>query len=98
MKIYAIKITDHAAQQLENIVRYIALDLNSPETAVRLYRRIRSRIESLSRLPQRHRTFFKMYRRIRVDLYSILSGALCGSYEGSSDISVFYKSDSVRNA
>ncbi|MBP3751095.1 MAG: type II toxin-antitoxin system RelE/ParE family toxin [Pyramidobacter sp.] len=72
MKIYAIKITDHAAQQLENIVRYIALDLNSPETAVRLYRRIRSRIESLSRLPQRHRTFFKMYRRIRVDRYSIV--------------------------
>ena len=72
MKVYTVRITEHAERQLESAVLYIAEELCAPEAAVRLYRRIKAKISSLARLPGRHRTFYRFYRRLNVDNYAIV--------------------------
>lgn len=72
MKVYTVVITEHAEFQLESAVRYITVELDAPEAALRLYRRVKAKVASLSRLPARHRMFYQSYRRLNVDNYAVI--------------------------
>lgn len=51
---YIIKITELAEQDLENVGDYIAYELCSPDTAVRLVRGIRMEAGTLQTFPESH--------------------------------------------
>lgn len=53
MKTYNVRITRQAAQHLESILDYIAIDLSSPDAAERLRVLLKEEIESLSTFPER---------------------------------------------
>ncbi|USF27633.1 hypothetical protein N510_002589 [Firmicutes bacterium ASF500] len=77
MERYTVQITDEALSDLEEIYRYIAEQLQAPETAVRQYRRIADEILTLSSFPARYGTVsFEPersagLRRMLVDRYSV---------------------------
>jgi toxin ParE1/3/4 len=48
---FRVRWTEQAATDLTDIVRYIALD--SPQNALRVYKRIRTRAETLKTFPER---------------------------------------------
>ena len=52
-KQYEVKITRHAEQSMREIGTYIATDLMSPETAVKMLGTFQTEIMKLSALPQR---------------------------------------------
>jgi plasmid stabilization system protein ParE len=52
---YAVKITDRALSDMEEIYNYIAQTLQSPENAMAQYNRIAKAIEELNEFPQRVR-------------------------------------------
>ncbi len=53
MKTYHVKFSLTAQTDIYNIVQYIRLALQEPETAVKLYWKIKEGISSLSQLPER---------------------------------------------
>ena len=53
MEQYEVKITEPAQRQLQEIVRYIAEDLQEKRTAVRMLDTLEKKILSLSTLPNR---------------------------------------------
>lgn len=48
---YAVKITEPARRQLQEIIRYIAEDLQEKRTAIRMLDTLEKELLSLSRLP-----------------------------------------------
>lgn len=50
---YEVEITFQAQEQLEEIVRYIAVELQAPKSALDLLDRLETGISSLSRFPAR---------------------------------------------
>lgn len=77
MEKYAVRITDEALEDMENVYRYIAEKLQSPENAARQYNRIADSILELEVFPERCRLVdFKPeresgLRRLLVDNYSV---------------------------
>lgn len=77
MKRYAIQVTDAALFDMEEIYRYIAEKLQSPENALGQYNRIADEILSLDVLPERYRLVdfeperSEGIRRMLVDNYSV---------------------------
>ena len=53
MKQYEVKITEPAQRQLQEIIRYIAGDLQEKRTAIRMLDTLEKEILSLSTLPNR---------------------------------------------
>ena len=53
MEQYAVKITEPARRQLQEIIRYIAEDLQEKRTAIRMLDTLEKEILSLSTLPNR---------------------------------------------
>lgn len=53
MKRYAVKITDRALADMEEIYNYIAEQLHAPENAINQYNRIAEAIEKLDLFPER---------------------------------------------
>ena len=51
MEQYAVKITEPARRQLQEIIRYIAVDLQEKRTAIRMLDTLEKELLSLSRLP-----------------------------------------------
>ncbi|MDR1134181.1 MAG: type II toxin-antitoxin system RelE/ParE family toxin [Synergistaceae bacterium] len=76
MKKYNVLISDKALRDMEAIYEYIALELLSPETAMRLYNRISDSILSLEAMPERIKIMDSEpehslgFRRLLVDHYS----------------------------
>lgn len=52
-KMYDVKITKFAEAQLREIVRYIAFDLQAPETALKMLNTLDAEIASLDQMPNR---------------------------------------------
>lgn len=52
-RIYLVKITTQAEEQLQEITKYIASELRAPKSALRLLDEMESAISSLSQFPQR---------------------------------------------
>lgn len=50
---YVVKVTDQAAEQLQEITYYIAYNLQAPDSARRLLDALESEIASLSEMPSR---------------------------------------------
>lgn len=77
MKKYTVQITDEALSDLEDIYRYIAEKLKSPDNALGQYNRITDEILNLDIFPERYRTVdFEPersagLRRMLVDNYSV---------------------------
>lgn len=77
MERYAVRITDEALEDMENVYRYIAERLQSPENAARQYNRIADGILELEVFPERCRLVdFEPeresgLRRLLVDNYSV---------------------------
>jgi toxin ParE1/3/4 len=77
MERYEVSITEDALQDMEDIYRYIAEKLQSPENAIGQYNRIADEILTLSSFPERNRTVdFEPerqagLRRLLVDNYSV---------------------------
>jgi len=63
MKQYHVRITDQALKDMEEIYRYIAEELLSPQNALRQYERIAQGIESLSSFPKRCKLFTSQRER-----------------------------------
>ena len=55
MKRYRIRIGPAAAEDMERLYRYTAVDLHEPETAARLLRRVKAAVEGLEQFPERYR-------------------------------------------
>ncbi len=55
MERYAVQVTDEALSDMEEIYRYIAEKLLSPENALGQYNRIADEILSLNTFPERNR-------------------------------------------
>ena len=53
-KEYQVKLTDIAHEDLEDIVSYIAKDLQEPAIARKFYAKIISELKKLNSMPQRH--------------------------------------------
>lgn len=53
MKQYAVRITDRALADMEEIYNYIAIQLQAPESAIGQYNRIAEAIEGLHVFPER---------------------------------------------
>ena len=62
---YSIVLTETAQADLSAIFRYIAVDLQSVETAIGQLSRIESAIASLDRMPERYRVYDKKKWRER---------------------------------
>ena len=77
MKQYRVQITAKALTDMEEIYNYIAIQLQSPENAMRQYNRIAEAIEGLKVFPERVRLMEsgperKMeLRQLAVDNYSV---------------------------
>lgn len=77
MKYYAVKITDKALADMEDIYEYIALRLQVPDNAMGQYNRIAEAIEGLNTFPERVRVMDSQpertmgLRQMPVDNYSI---------------------------
>lgn len=77
MERYEVHITDDALKDMEDIYRYIAEKLQSPENAIGQYNRIADGILTLDSFPERYRTVdFEPerqagLRRLLVDHYSV---------------------------
>ena len=77
MKQYKVEITKEALQDMEDIYNYIALELLSPENAMRQSNRIADEILTLDTFPQRYRIMDSEpekqmeLRRMLVDNYSV---------------------------
>ena len=77
MEQYKVEITKEALQDMEDIYNYIALELLSPENAMRQYNRIADEILTLDTFPQRYRIMDSEpekqmeLRRMLVDNYSV---------------------------
>lgn len=77
MERYLVSITENALQDMEDIYRYIAEQLQSPENAIGRYNRIANEIMTLASFPERNRTVnFEPerkagLRRLLVDNYSV---------------------------
>ena len=56
MKRYGIEITRQAKQQINGIGEYISCTLLEPNTAKKIMRLLRTKIESLSEMPHRIKT------------------------------------------
>ncbi len=54
MKKYRVLMTEPAANDLQEVVRYIAGELREPTTAQKLVGKIRDAIMSLAEMPSRH--------------------------------------------
>ena len=52
-KIYRIRITDYAQEQMQEIQEYIAVTLRAPDTAVKWRKNMQRELASLSRFPAR---------------------------------------------
>lgn len=57
MKSYAVRITDHALNDMQDLYDYISDTLFAPEAAMNQYNRIADAIESLCEYPERYRLF-----------------------------------------
>ena len=72
---YAVKISDKALADMEQIYSYIAEDLMSPRNALGQYKRIADAISRLDIMPERFQTLdfgnLKGLRRIPVDKYLV---------------------------
>lgn len=77
MEKYTVQITDEALRDMEDIYRYIAEKLKSPENALGQYNRIADAVLSLELFPERYRLVgFEPersagLRRMLVDNYSV---------------------------
>ena len=73
MEQYTVRITEEALKDMEDIYRYIAEKLQSPENAIRQYNRIADGILTLETFPERHTVVdFEPERRSGlVDNYSV---------------------------
>ncbi|CDB29350.1 plasmid stabilisation system protein [Firmicutes bacterium CAG:137] len=77
MEQYTVRITEEALKDMEDIYRYIAEKLQSPENAIRQYNRIADGILTLETFPERHTVVdFEPerrsgLRRLLVDNYSV---------------------------
>ena len=77
MKQYKVEITKEALLDMENIYKYIATELESPENAIGQYNRIAKSILELDVFPERFRILEsepekqKRIRRMAVDNYSV---------------------------
>ena len=78
MKQYQVNITAKALADMSSIYEYIAVHLQSPETAMAQYLRIADGIESLREFPERCKTFDSQperrlgLRQLRVNNYSAI--------------------------
>lgn len=54
---WEVRYTARAKQDLRDILDYISHDLQEPETAVRLVRKITAEISALAQMPMRHRLY-----------------------------------------
>lgn len=77
MKRYKVEVTQEALADMEQLYRYIADTLLSPENAMGQYNRIAEAILKLDKLPERFRImdsepeYSRGLRRMLVDNYSI---------------------------
>ena len=77
MERYTVRITDEALNDMEEIYRYIAENLRSPENAAGQYDRIADGIMGLETFPERYRLVdfeperHSGLRRLLVDNYSV---------------------------
>lgn len=77
MERYEIQVAEEALSDMEDIYRYIAEKLLSPENALGQYNRIADEILSLDTFPERHRLVdfepehSQGLRRMLVDSYSV---------------------------
>ncbi len=77
MKKYRVEITREALRDMEEIYNYIAIELLSPENAMRQYNRIANEILMLDTLPERFKIMESepekrlRLRRLLVDNYSV---------------------------
>ena len=53
-KVYKVELTDIAHEDIEDIVSYIAKDLQEPAIARRIHAKIVSELKKLSAMPERH--------------------------------------------
>jgi toxin ParE1/3/4 len=51
---YKVKMTSQAKKDMSSIYRYIALQLKEPQIAAKQYERIKSEIQKLNEMPERH--------------------------------------------
>ena len=51
---YKVKMTSQAKKDMSSIYRYIALQLKEPQIAAKQYKRIKSEIQKLNEMPERH--------------------------------------------
>lgn len=78
MKHYQLNITAKALADMASIYEYIAVQLQSPETALAQYDRIAAGIESLRTFPERCKIFDSGserqlgLRQLRVDNYAVI--------------------------
>lgn len=74
MRKYRVVITASALRDMEALYNYIAYNLNSPNSAKKLYLKIANSIQSLEVFAERYKVFSKeqghLVRRIIVDNYS----------------------------
>lgn len=77
MKFYKVRITDAALDDMNEIYRYIAYELLSPENAIGQYNRIADAILTLDQIPERYRIMqtapehSRKVRRMLIDNYSV---------------------------
>lgn len=77
MERYTVQVTEEALSDMEDIYRYIAEKLQSPDNALGQYNRIADEILSLDAFPERYRLVdfeperSKGMRRMLVDHYSV---------------------------
>lgn len=77
MKHYDVLISDKANDDMENIYKYIAKTLLSPEAAIKQYNRIADAILTLEEMPERIKIMdsepehSKGFRSLIVDKYTI---------------------------
>lgn len=75
---YAVRITDQALTDMQDLYDYISDTLFAPDTAMNQYDRIAYAIESLSELPERYRLFVSEPERsqgirlMSVDNYAVI--------------------------
>lgn len=78
MKRYAVRITDHALKDMQDLYDYISDTLFAPDAAMNQYNRIADAIESLCEYPERYRLFVSEpehsqgIRLLPVDHYAVI--------------------------
>lgn len=82
--IYKVKMTEQAGNDMRNIYEYIAIELQSPDIASSLFKRIEKCILSLEHMPERYRVYDK--KMFHDNVFRVVS---VGNY------CVFYNVDNI---